>query len=508
MQPARCPLFRRTDLPLDVISYLRVMHGYVAFHRFNEMRKMSRAPSLKSIVASTSLGLLAAMMVMTALSGVVNAAIDAPVDRYGFGVALFKNADPWDYPANELILKRYGIPYDLYNSSDIAGVDLSAYAKVVIVSDQPQVFYDTVNASRTWFEGYVEKGGVLEIHAADNGWNGGSWIDMLPGGINYTSGSTNDVNIVSSAESHPVVRTPNEITNTDLDNWGSSAHGYFASPYPSGHIEIFEQGASPFTPVYIEAPHGSGVIIASSQTLEYAYKNGDSFALENSLLYLAPYEKLDVGIRVGTIHFRSEIAEFYVETSLHGNAINASIWEATMYFENGNQQADLMPHVEMLAVGLYKITYAIPFDAVVGTYTLSLEARYRTGMITATGHATASFLISPTLTSQNSHIVDIVDNVATVVIPNLDTIKVDLTEIDAKVTSLEGDTATIETDIGTMQTSVDNIEDLIGGIEDVVGGIDETTTPTYWFSIGSMILAAIAAVAAIVVVILVKKKPT
>jgi hypothetical protein len=259
--------------------------------------------------------------------------------------------------------------------------------------------------------------------------------------------------------------------------------------------------------VYIEAPHGSGVIIASSQTLEYAYKNGDSFALENSLLYLAPYEKLDVGIHVGTIHFRSEIAEFYVETSLHGNAINASIWEATMYYENGNQQVDLMPDVDMLAVGLYKITYAIPFDAVVGTYTLSLEARYRTGMITATGHATASFLISPMLTSQNSHIVDIVDNLATVVIPNLDTIKVDLTEINAKVTGIEGDTATIETDIGTMQTSVDNIEDLIGGIEDVVGGIDETTTPTYWFSIGSMILAAIAAVAAIVAVVLVKKKP-
>ncbi len=490
-----------------------MIRDYVDFCKLYEMKNMLRKPSLKRIAASTGLGLvLITMIATTALTSTANAAIDAPVDKYGFGVAVFKNNDPWDYPANEDVLKMYGIPYDVYNSSDIGNVDLSRYAKVVIASDQNQVFYDTVNASRAWFEEYANNGGVLEIHAADSGWHGGNWIDLLPGGINYTFGYYDTVDIVRPR--HTIVRTPNNVTDNGLDNWSWSVHGYFDSPYPSGYIEIFELGVSPFGPVYIEVLHGSGIIIASSQTLEWAYMNDYSFVLENSLLYLAPYERLDLEVNVGTVHFRGEIAEFYLETSLHGNAINASIWEATLYYESGTQQVDLMANVEIITVGLYRITYTIPADAATGTYTLSLEARFRTGMTTATGHATASFIISPTLTSQNSYIVEIKDNIATIVIPNLDTIKANLTEIhativgiDGKIVTIQTDIGTIETDVGTVQASLDNIEESVGEIDESVGGIDETTTPTYWFSIASTILAALATVIGIIVIVLVKKKP-
>jgi hypothetical protein len=476
------------------------------------MKEMLRKHSFKRIAASTGLSFLfVAMIATTALTSMVNAAIDAPVDKYGFGVALFKNDDPWNYPANEEVLKMYGTPYDVYNSSDIGNVDLSRYAKVVIASDQNQVFYDTVNASRAWFEEYASNGGVLEIHAADSGWNGGNWIDLLPGGITYTFGYYDTVDIVRSR--HPVVRTPNSITDNELDTWGYSVHGYFDSPYPSGYIEIFELGVSPFRPVYIEVPHGSGIIIASSQTLEFAYWNDNSFVLENCLLYLAPYEKLDLEVNVGTVHFRGEIAEFYLETSLHGNAINASIWDATLYYESGTQQIDLMANVEIITVGLYRITYTIPADAVAGTYTLSLEARFRTGMTTATGHATASFIISPTLTSQNSYIVDIKDDIATIVIPNLDTIKanldtikVNLTEIHATIVGIDGKIVTIQTDIGTIEADIGTVQTSLDDIDESVGEIDETTTPTYC-SIGSTILAALATVVAIIIVVLVKKKP-
>ena len=471
---------------------------------------MLRKSSLKRIAASTGLSFLfVAMIATTALTSMVNAAIDAPVDKYGFGVALFKNNDPWDYPANEIVLKKYGIPYDVYNSSDIGNVDLSRYAKVVIASDQNQVFYDTVNASRAWFEEYANNGGVFEIHAADGGWGGGGyWIDLLPGGIDFTHSSYDTVNIIRTH--HPIVRTPNSITASELDGWSSSVHGYFTA-YPSGSIEVLEEDTTG-NPAYLEVPYGSGVIIASSQTLEYAYETGSyptgySFILENSLLYFAPYEKLDLEVNVGTVHFRGEIAEFYVETSLHGNAINASIWEATIYYESGTQQIDLIANVEIITVGLYRITYTIPADAVTGTYTLSLEARFRTGMTTATGHATASFIISQTLTSQNSYIVDIKDDIATIVIPNLDTIKVNLTEIHATIVGIDGKIVTIQTDIGTIETDIGTVQTSLDDIDESVGEIDETTTPTYWFSIGSTILAALATVVAIIIVVLVKKKP-
>lgn len=487
---------------------------------------MLEKSSSKKLAILMSLGFIfLATITAAALTSIANAAVVAPVDRYGFGVALFKNYDPWDYPANEIVLKRYGIPYDVYNSSDIGNVDLLKYAKVVIASDQDQAFYDAVNASRAWFEAYVENGGVLEIHAADHGWHLGAWIDQLPGGITYSFSYKDVVNI--ETKKHPVVRTPNNITDSELDNWFWSVHGYFTA-YPLGSTEILEEDSTG-NPAYLEVPYGSGVIIASSQTFEWAYKydNEYSFIIENSLLYLAPYEKLDMEVNVGAVHFRGEIAEFYVETSLHGNAINASIWEATLYYEGGAGQVNLTANVQTITVGLYRISYNIPSNALTGTYTLSVKASFRTGMVTATGHSTASFIISPTLTSQNSYITEIKDNIATIVIPNLDAIKANLTEIsativsidgkiatiqtdigtiktdvsniNAKVTSVEGDTATIETDLGTLKTNVENVEDL-------VSGIDETTKPTYWFSIASTILAALAAVIAIVIVTLVKKK--
>jgi len=449
-----------------------------------------RKTLLKKIVTLTSFSfLLLAMVTLLA-----NAAVIAPVDRYGFGVALFKDRDPWDYPANEIILQRYGIPYDVYNSTDMGNVDLSKYTKVVIASDQEQEFYDSVNASRAWFEEYVENGGVLEIHAALQ--SAYHWVDLLPGGIEYTHDLGNSVDIEVTA--HPIVRRPNLISDSELDGWGVSVHGYFTD-YPSGTVIILREYDTRY-PACIEVPYGSGVIIASSQTLEHAYHREYSFILENFLLYLAPYEELNMEVNVGTVHFRGEIAEFYVKTSLYGNAINASIWDATLYYENGTQHADLLPNVEVITIGLYRITYTIPADAPTGTYTLSVKASFRTGMTTATGHATASFIISPTLTTQNAYITEIKDNIATIIIPDLGTIKTDLDSLEPKVTSIDDGVATIETNIGTLQADVDTVEDLIGGV-------DTTTQNTYWFSIAAATLAALAAVIAIIVAVLVKKKP-
>lgn len=478
-----------------------------------------RKTLLKKIVALTSFSFL----FLATITTIANAAVVAPVDRYGFGVALFKDKDPWNHPANEIILKRYGIPYDVYNSTDMGNVDLSKYAKVIIASAQTQEFYDAVNASRAWFEEYAETGGVLEIHAADLTW--AHWIDLLPGGIEFTHDTQEFVNI--KLETHPVVRTPNAITDNELDNWHAAVHGYFTS-YPMNAIEILEEDSTGY-PACIEVPYGSGVIIASSQTLEWAYLWRYSFILENFLLYLAPYEELNMEVNVGTIHFRGEIAEFYVKTSLHGNAINASLWEATLYYENGTQHADLLPDVEVITIGLYRITYSIPANAPTGTYTLSIKASFRTGMTTATGHATASFIISPTFTAQNAYITEIRDNIATIIIPDIGTIKANLTEIDAEVTSINGKTATIQTDIGTIKTDVSNINAEVTSIDDgvatvetdlgtvkvsvddvegLLGGIDTTTQSTYWFSIASAALAALAAVIAIIVAVLVKKKPS
>jgi hypothetical protein len=203
----------------------------------------------------------------------------ATVRVYHPEVALFQDVNPWGYSSNEEAFDLYDVPYATLSSKDFEVVNLSRFVKVVIASDQNQVFYDAMNASRWRFENYVRDGGILEIHAADLGWNDGHWIGPLPGGLQWEVHETNYVTIVN--RTHPVVNTPNLITNDELDGWDYSAHGYF-SVYPNNSRNIITESSN--RPVYLEFRYDAGLIVASGQTLEWGYHHGHSVMLENSLL--------------------------------------------------------------------------------------------------------------------------------------------------------------------------------------------------------------------------------
>ncbi len=194
-------------------------------------------------------------------------------------VALFKNVDPWDCSSNEEALYLYDVPYVTLSSKDFELVNLTQFVKIVIASDQDQVFYNAMNSSRWWFEDYVRNGGALEIHAADRGWHGGHWVGPLLGGLQWESHETNYVAIVN--QTHPVVNTPNLITDNELDGWSWSTHGHFFG-YPENSLVVIADGSD--RPVYLESKYGAGLIVASGQTLEWAYERGYTLMLENSLL--------------------------------------------------------------------------------------------------------------------------------------------------------------------------------------------------------------------------------
>ena len=209
-------------------------------------------------------------------------------------VALFQNYDPWGYPANQEALDRYGVPYVVFRSGEFGGVDLSAFSKVVIASDQDQTFYNSIDAYRWWFEDYVSNGGTLEVHAADWGSNGGMWIGPLPGGLQRTNYYGQYVTVVDPT--HELLTTPNVITDAELDNWNSAVHGYFSAYPVDAHIIIIEDMSR--MPAYLEFSYGSGSIIASSQTLEWAYNHRLSLILENSLLYAPIRYEHDLSVRL------------------------------------------------------------------------------------------------------------------------------------------------------------------------------------------------------------------
>ena len=182
-------------------------------------------------------------------------------------------------------------------------------------------------------------------------------------------------------------------------------------------------------------------------------------------------DKLEVEIDVGSIHFRGEIADFYVLASSSGNRLDAAVC-ANLYY-NGSFFASLSGLVQHVATGLYRIPYAIPLNASVGEYALVVDVSYNG----VEGTGLKSFQVNPTLSGWNAWITEIRNNVLTIK-TDVNTIKLDLANINATLVNIYGRVVTIETDIGIVKTDLDIIQVELTKIEG-----DVTTINT---SIGSI----------------------
>jgi len=179
----------------------------------------------------------------------------------------------------------------------------------------------------------------------------------------------------------------------------------------------------------------------------------------------APAAQLDVKVDVGSIHFRGEIAEFYVATSFVGESVDAEI-NATIYY-NGALHEDLSASLERIAKGFYRVLYTIPSDAPVGTYVLFVNASF----FAWKGISLKAFLVSPTLTAQNAMITDIQGDVATI-LTDTDAIRASLDAIDARLIGIEGTVAKIYSTLGELETSVVTINATLIEIDENVVTIE------------------------------------
>jgi hypothetical protein len=193
-----------------------------------------------------------------------------------------------------------------------------------------------------------------------------------------------------------------------------------------------------------------------------AYQSLDSSAeglkqVASSTLTIREESLLDVQVSVGSIHFNGEIAEFYIQTSLDGKLVNVLFNEATLYCLSGSLGQNLVSDIEQVSTGLYRIPYSIPNDSQTGAYVLQVSAEYNTQLVRASGTSLGSFLISPTLAAQNAIITNIENNIGTIIIPDLGTIKANLTAINATLADIKGRIVTIQSDVGTLQADADDI---------------------------------------------------
>jgi len=228
--------------------------------------------------------------------------------------------------------------------------------------------------------------------------------------------------------------------------------------------------------------------------------------------------QLDVLVDVGTIRFRGELVEFYVQTALKGHAIEATSLSAKLYGPEGEIAYYQYPtNITAVATGFYKIVYTIPADADFGTYALVVNAEYISDTVQAFGTSFKSFTISETLTTMNAHITEIRNGIATIIIPDLGLIKLNLTAINAtldkifvKVLAINGTTATLLTTLGTVNGTitgtvsgdiativVPGLGQIQTDVSSLIGTQETWTIPQYLVMVFSIVAAAGAVLSAV-----------
>lgn len=191
----------------------------------------------------------------------------------GADFLIVKDADPWNNPSNEEALIQLGYTYDVVNSTNFVNTDLGRYKVIIIASDQPDSFYANLAKPviKSKLEVFVSTGGVLVAHMCDRGWNTGFWDESFLPGAPDLSHITVLLNNLSVADPmHPII-VNSGATNTSIDDWRFSAHGYFLNP-PLNATIIIGNALDPLgQPVYIEWKYGRGTVLATMMTIEWGY---------------------------------------------------------------------------------------------------------------------------------------------------------------------------------------------------------------------------------------------
>jgi hypothetical protein len=186
-------------------------------------------------------------------------------------VLLLLNVNPWESAANQVIMGGSGISYDIRTSSQFAANPgmLNNYRMVVIASDQPQAFYDIMQAHNATFAVFVDRGGRLNYHAATCGWAGGGCSGInLPFGLTAPP-NPQSVNRVVSPGHALVTGVPPTFVGS------RASHNYIQVPGGGFTIVTVNEDGQP-TLVTRTGANRDGRLVVSGQALEYGWLYGEA----------------------------------------------------------------------------------------------------------------------------------------------------------------------------------------------------------------------------------------
>jgi hypothetical protein len=104
--------------------------------------------------------------------------------------------------------------------------------------------------------------------------------------------------------------------------------------------------------------------------------------------------ELDVNIDVGTMYFKGETAEFYVQITFYGKPIDVATMDVKLYMPNGTITTLAYSRI---ATGLYRIRYTISGrGSMIGTYTVVVEVTQASSALDAYGTSIRAFIVKST----------------------------------------------------------------------------------------------------------------
>lgn len=201
-------------------------------------------------------------------------------------ILLVEDADSWATGyQNEVVLNDLGLAYDKITSDQLASTDLYQYTHLLAPSDQPQSFYDNLDANMERITQWVNDGGSFQFNACDVGWADGHWT-IGPGGITHVYPVYVNQNYIQAPD-HPILQGQDDSM---FANWNYVSHGYFEN-LPEGTQVLLSVNPDGSQPTLVDFKLGKGHVVASQNTLEWsnagAYGNpSNPLILDKIILYM------------------------------------------------------------------------------------------------------------------------------------------------------------------------------------------------------------------------------
>jgi subtilisin family serine protease len=204
----------------------------------------------------------------------------------GAAVLVVMDALPWDSQALLEVFEWNDLAPDVVGSDQLGELDLDPYDVVVLANDQPPAFYAAYGEHLHALEAFVTAGGYLWVGAASYGWNGGGFDGLpLPGGVTVLEQVFEEVNLVVLPDHPAMLGVPARFTGSAV------SHSAFEDLLPGTAVIAVGEWAE--LPTMVEYPLGAGTVLATGQTLDYAFDAGEdgSTILTNLVPYVATWMK-------------------------------------------------------------------------------------------------------------------------------------------------------------------------------------------------------------------------